>query len=162
MIRRTFAEKAARKATRAARSLALFGPKNAPAAEGAAPVRDSKTLMVLLDRAFSAVVIARDKNLYDACPFCSSRPIECAFHFFMRGKWTIRWDLRNAVGSCFECNGLYEADDDFVKYAQSWFVDRFGRPLWEDLERLGHRIAKFSLDEMESMLARLKAEAANG
>lgn len=161
MIRRNFAEKAARKAVRAARSVALFGPK-APREEGAPPARDFKALVVLLDRAFTTVILARDRQVFDACPFCGVGAVEVTFHFFMRGKYTIRWNKANAIGACFECNGRYEADDDFVKYIQSWFADRFGQKLWDELERLGHRIAKYSIDEMETMLTDLRAEAANG
>lgn len=147
-----------RKAKRAAKSLAIFGAGGRTEDHIIRPlIRDFKTMVALLDRAFSAVVIARDKNFFEACPFCSVRPIQCAFHFITRGKHSVRWNLQNAVGSCFDCNGLYEADDDFVVIAKAWFVDRFGQQVWDDLQRESNRIAKYSNDELEAMLAELKS-----
>ena len=158
MIRRNFAERAMRKASRAAKGLAIFGVRGRVEDGIIKPlVRDFKTMVALLDRAFSAVIIARDKNFFETCPFCSVRPIQCAFHFVTRGKHSVRWNLQNAVGSCFDCNGLYEADDDFVRYANSWFVDRFGQAVWDDLQRESNRIAKYSGDELEALLIELKS-----
>lgn len=109
-----------------------------------------KRLVKALDKAFSLKVRAQWK----ACPFCGGR-VEHCFHFVTRSKHSVRWDERNAVGSCAGCNYRYEFDPHF---AVSWFIANRGLDAYSQLIRDGNQIAKHSNDELQRLLDGLDAQ----
>lgn len=102
-----------------------------------------------LDSAFSLEVRAKAKMEIGHCAFCSN-PIEHCFHFVTRGKHSVRWDFRNATGSCAGCNYRYEFDPHF---AITWYINRFGVAAYEKLVSDGNKIAKFSTPDLRDLLS---------
>lgn len=81
-----------------------------------------KKLIKELDEVFSVVVRREAKRQYKKCPFCKKKAIVCCFHFVTRKKYSVRWDLNNAVGSCFGCNFKMEFDPHpFIV----WYIDQY-------------------------------------
>lgn len=110
--------------------------------------------MAKLDGLFSTYIRTRDKRITGGmCTFDCGQPIHCAFHFVTRAKYSLRWDERNAVGSCSGCNFRYEFDPHF---AVQWYLKNNGQEAYETLIRDGNRIAKFSLLDLESIHECLK------
>ncbi len=162
---------AARKAKRAEKAKALWPPKpcgdcGAPAGMCSPahyltvkpkkkprkiPARTlRKRLIKALDKTFSLVVRAKCSK----CTFCSG-PVEHCFHFVTRAKYSVRWDERNATGSCAGCNYRYEFDPHF---AIQWYLSFNGLTAYEQLVRDGNIISKHSNDDLERRLAELKKE----
>lgn len=103
-----------------------------------------KRLIKALDKAFSLAVRA----LWKACPFCGGT-VEHAFHFVTRAKYSVRWDERNAVGSCAGCNYRYEFDPHF---AIAWFIANRGLDAYSQLIRDGNQIAKHTNEDLQKRL----------
>lgn len=120
------------------------------------PPTKRKRLVAKLDSAFSLKVRLRDKKVrgglcvFDACP----EPIACCFHFVTRAKHSLRWDFRNAVGSCFGHNLRYEYDPHF---AIQWYMKKHGKEAYEQLIFDGNKIAKFSNEDLEEKLREISA-----
>ncbi|HEX4047495.1 MAG TPA: recombination protein NinG [Elusimicrobiota bacterium] len=112
----------------------------------------------LLDRLFSEFIRRRDQKARGYCPFhaIAAKPIQCCFHFFMRAKEAIRWDARNAAGSCDDCNVRYEHDSEFVKTVTAWYIAEHGQAAYDQLLADGNRIADFSVDDLEKKRDELK------
>ena len=106
-----------------------------------------KKIVKKLDDVFSLFVRADSRNKYDGCPFCG-KPIECCFHFVTRSKHSVRWDTRNAVGSCFGCNGKYEHDPHF---AITWYMDNFGKIAYTKLILKGNIIVKRNVEDLQKL-----------
>lgn len=120
---------------------------------------DRKRLVARLDSVFSLLVRLRSKRLYHgACPFHETtpyRPVTQCFHFITRSKHSVRWDLRNAVGSCAACNLQYEHDQTFVDFVFDWYKEIYGQEAWDTLKRDSNRISKFSNDDLRVLLESL-------
>lgn len=116
-----------------------------------------RRLIKKLDIAFSLLVRA----IWPTCffPGCG-KPTKNCFHFFTRAKYSIRWDLRNAVGSCCGHNILYEQDQAFIDDVRIWFVARWGQPVWDQLKFDGNQIAKYDNDALQNRLNEIEAEYA--
>lgn len=113
-----------------------------------------KRLVADCDKLFSKYIRERDKRAFGACPFVCGGPIERAFHFVTRSKHSVRWNELNAVGSCSGCNYRYEFDPHF---AILWYINRFGEPAYESLVASGNRQAKYSMDDLRAIKARIQA-----
>ena len=111
------------------------------------PVRAKRKIIVAsLDTLFSFVVRLRDKDVAGGrCVFDCQRPIECCFHFVTRSKYSVRWDLKNAVGSCHPHN--YEMEFNPHPFIQ-WYIKTRGIAAYEDLLRRSNQIAKFSNEKL--------------
>lgn len=117
-----------------------------------------KRLVAQLDALFSFRIRIRDKRLYGGiCPLCKSKPIECCFHFVTRAKHSLRWDERNAIGSCHGCNYRYEYDPHF---AIEWYQNTYGKDSYYDLIRDGNKIAKFSNEDLNNIKLELSKQIA--
>jgi len=117
------------------------------------------TLVAQLDSLFGLYVKLRDKRVIGKCPFHVDgvfKPIEQVFHFITRGKHSIRWDERNAVGSCAGCNIRYEHDQGFVDYVLNWYKTTRGLMAWEQLVRDGNKLANFSRSDLVELRDELR------
>lgn len=116
-----------------------------------------KTLVNHLDAAFSKRIKDRDMELRGRCPFHESfAPIEHCFHFITRAKHSVRWDDRNACGSCAGCNIRYEFDQTFVDQVFSWYKMTHGEEAWETLKRDANIIVKRSRADLMELLASIR------
>lgn len=112
-----------------------------------------KRLVAQLDQLFSIYIRTRDKRAFGGrCPFVCGNPIQCCFHFVTRAKHSLRWDDRNAVGSCVGCNYRFEFDPHF---AIQWYVEKFGQQAYDALICQGNKQARFSLDDLRAIKRRL-------
>ncbi len=146
-------------------------PKRTPkASKGSKPRKRAsgsqfKAMVKPLDDAFSIVIRQRDlKEFGPNCLECRIRPATDAGHYYSRGKFSIRWDLRNARAVCRFCNELEEKDADFKRQAEERFIGRFGAAAWDQLTIDGNETAKFEIYELKEMLAgfRKQIRSANG
>lgn len=113
-----------------------------------------KGLVKKLDHLFSFYIRLKSKRLYGRCPFhevTTFRPIQQCFHFITRSKHSVRWDERNAVGSCAGCNIRNEHDTTFIDEVLSWYKKTHGEPAWETLKADSLRIAKFSREDLKAI-----------
>jgi hypothetical protein len=113
-------------------------------------------LVARLDNLFSHYIRLRDKRAFGRCPFCSG-PIQCCFHFVTRSKHSVRWENRNAVGSCHGCNFKNEHDPHF---AISWYIESYGLENYNQLVKDGNIIAKFSMDDLRGIKERIECDIA--
>jgi hypothetical protein len=123
-----------------------------------------KTLVNQLDAVFALLIKNRDQKLRGRCPFhhMAVVPIEHCFHFITRAKHSVRWDKRNAVGSCAGCNLRYEHDHVFVDRVFSWYKETHGEEAWDTLKRDANRIAKRTRTDLIALRDSLRAEAGIG
>lgn len=118
------------------------------------PKTARKRLVSELDRQFSLFIRKRDSlQTGGACRFrrelfCAG-PIECCFHFITRSKHSVRWDERNAVGSCRGCNFTMEFNPH--PYI-NWYISKYGLVAYEALFRDSNKIAKFENGQLEDMI----------
>lgn len=116
-----------------------------------------KTAKAKLDKQFSLWIRNRDKDAAGGmCLICVRAPIEQCFHFMTRAKFSVRWDARNAIGSCAGCNIKYEYDQIFIDLVFSWYKRKHGEEAWEALKRDGNRLAKYSAADLLEMCERYK------
>jgi len=149
---RSFTEFLAKKEKSKARKARRQKKANEPWRPDKIKAADRKNLIARLDSAFSILIRIRTKREIGHCAFCP-KPIEHCFHFITRAKYSIRWDSRNAIGSCRGCNYRNEFDPhNFVYY----FIRRWGQQSLNDLIRDGNRVAKFSNDDLRAMLVEMQ------
>ncbi len=134
-----------RKEKRAAKAVDLW-PKRVKLKNPTAALR--RRLIARLDTAFSLLVRLKTKQEVGHCAFCP-KPIEHCFHFITRAKHSIRWDFRNAIGSCAGCNYRNEFDPhSYIAY----FISRWGTEAYEQLVRDGNKISKHSNEDLRAIL----------
>lgn len=120
-----------------------------------------KGLVKKLDAAFSRYIRALEGKRTGHCFFCP-RPIEDCFHIITRSKYAVRWDPRNAVGSCKRDNFINEQNPHpyILKYICSFGLDEY-----DLLLRDSNKIAKFEnyqLQEKAAQFAQLEKGLVNG
>lgn len=107
-----------------------------------------KQLVKRLDAAFSILVRIKTKQEIGHCAFCPN-PIQDCFHFLTRSKYSIRWDFRNAIGSCKGCNFKNEFDPhSFIAY----FLKRWGQEAYEKLVLDGNTLSDYSIHDLRQLL----------
>lgn len=148
-IKDYFSRSKARREKRLAKSLEIFGRKRRRTASGTR----RKRLVAELDKLFSLYIRTRDKRRTGGACVFGCGMIEVAFHFVTRAKHSVRWDDRNAVGSCSGSNFRYEFDPHF---AIRWYMDNAGREAYEKLVQDGNKVARFSLDDLERLRDELR------
>lgn len=113
-----------------------------------------------LDKLFSKRIRGRDKVAFVSCPFhaVGGSPIEVCFHFITRAKRSVRWDELNAVGSCYNCNDLYEKDVSFMRFIKEWYKSNYGPEAWQELVRRSNTIRPIDFSELQELKARLEIE----
>lgn len=120
---------------------------------------DRKTLINRLDDAFSNLVRRKTIKKYGGrCPFCFINPVECVFHFITRSKYSIRWDERNAIGSCRACNFRNKFDPhNFIV----WYIKHNGVDSYIDLVKRGNKPADFSTTDLEDKYSEIEKRLQN-
>lgn len=114
-----------------------------------------KKLVKELDKVFSEVVRRDSIARYNKCPFCKKKKIVCCFHFVTRKKYATRWDMNNAIGSCFGCNfGMEFNPHPFVV----WYIKEYGVESYLGLVKSSEEKTKFSDLVLESMIVSYKEE----
>jgi hypothetical protein len=120
-----------------------------------------KRLVAALDREFSLLV----RGLWPKCFFRDpatfiecGKPTKDCFHFFTRAKRSIRWDLRNAAGSCKGHNIKYEQDQAFIDDVRIWYVARYGQKQWDDVKLLGNKIVDWDNEALQMKLDHILAQ----
>lgn len=102
------------------------------------------------DKWFSILVRKiTDKEYGGVCPLCGIRPIQCCFHFVTRSKHIVRWDLRNAIGSCIIDN--YKMEFNPHPYIL-WYIKKHGLEAYEQLINQSSKVANFSTGELKKIL----------
>ena len=124
-------------------------------------VRSARSIIVAkLDNMFSLFIRIRDKKKFNGmCPFCSKRPIECCFHVITRAKYAVRWDPRNAVGSCHACNYRNEYDPhSFV----AWYIKQNGVAAFKNLVLDSNLVSKRSNEDLLDLLGEMRSAIERG
>lgn len=117
-----------------------------------------------LDAVFSAFIKSRDARTRGRCPFhhLTYAPIEHCFHFITRAKHSVRWNPKNAVGSCAGCNLRYEHDQTFIDYVFEWYKREYGPEAWDELKREANTIVKRSRTDLMALRDALRADLGVG
>lgn len=113
-----------------------------------------------LDKIFSKYVRLKnaDKNGYNTCASCGKREHwkdMDAGHFVSRNHYTLRWDERNVWPQCKYCNRFRNGNID--EYA-IFMIDKYGPDILKELNQEKHKIAKYSQQEYEDMIAHFTEE----
>lgn len=111
-----------------------------------------KGLVDELDRVTSLIVRKRDK----ACVTCGEARWEyltCS-HFYKRGFYNTRWDLRNCNCQCFTCNERHNYQP--WPYT-SWFLDNYSTDIMAELFELRNRRETPTTEELKFMLGEYRA-----
>jgi len=120
-----------------------------------------RSLVNKLDSIYAFKIKTRDSLIRGRCPFHADvifRPIEHVFHFITRAKHSVRWDDRNAVGSCSRCNLLYEYDQTFVDQVLNWYKTEVGQGAWDQLVLDSHKIVKRSRSDLMELLEKIDGQ----
>jgi len=110
--------------------------------------RPRKRLIKLLDIAFSKKIRERG-----SCEKCHGvQYLQCA-HIYSRIKQITRWNPLNALCLCYNChfNFAHKYPLDFAE----WLKDYYGLLQYDLLRKMSKNTAKFTTDELESLLEEL-------
>jgi hypothetical protein len=69
-------------------------------------------------------------------------------HLISRGKESVKWDLYNVHEQCSGCNARHE---HYPEIYTAWFVRNGGEQAYIDLEARSYKIAKLTLDDLETL-----------
>lgn len=115
---------------------------------------ERKILVDKLDDLFSVFVRLREKKRNAGRCFFGCGLIQCCFHVVTRAKHSVRWDPDNGVGSCHAANQENEYNPN--RYIAA-YIKIVGLATYESLVARGHRIAKFSNDDLRAIGDGLRA-----
>ena len=150
MVYRTWAERLARKNKRAEKSVEVFGFKRARKKTGT----ERQRLIVLLDGLVGTYAKLRDKIINSGrCRICNVNPIEAAYHIIPRGKWAVRFDTDNVLGSCHNCN--YGEKNHRLEYREK-HIAILGLEKYTALWEKGKQTAKFSIQDLRDMIENIR------
>ncbi len=99
------------------------------------------------DKWYSLYIRKITQMEYGKCPFCG-KPIEHCFHWFSRVAYSLRWDVRNGIGSCAGCNIKMEYQP--YEFYQ-WLTKKTSQEFVDTLNREWHKIAKFTTAEIKEI-----------
>lgn len=123
-------------------------------------IKKFKALVLELDKIFSAFIRERDSFRHGRCVICGIRPIEVCFHFLSRGDMGTRWEPDNCVGSCKGCNMneyLDRRQNNKDRFEEK-HIELVGEKRVLELKEKARAIAKFSRDEIESLIEIYRAK----
>ena len=112
-----------------------------------------KSLEEQVETVFKAYIRNRDKKCCtpNAKIFCGG-PLTCGHLFSGAGK-SVRWDERFAFGQCRNHNYQHEHRPEIMT---SWFINTYGKRLFNQGYHRSWRIKRFSLEELESLLKKFR------
>lgn len=116
-----------------------------------------KKLKKQLDKAWSLAV----RRKYPRCVVCGRRPTQ-AHHAIMRRAQSlgVRWLLSNSVGLCYVCHihKLHgsSGDKQFLDRYMAILNDLIPADEQQNIIDIGHRVNKFSVQDLEQMLLELQ------
>ena len=116
--------------------------------------RSRKSLVKELDKVFSLFIRERDFKDIGGCHL-GCGPIECCSHLITRSKHSVRWDERNAYGSCMSSNFQHEFNPHIYT---SWYIKKHGLSAYEKLLLDSNKIAKFSNSDLEAMIEKYETK----
>lgn len=119
------------------------------------------TLEKKLDKIVSEMVRERDNW---TCQRCHTRytpknnALHCSHYYSRRYRGT-RWDMNNLIALCYGCHKMVEGDK------QGWYTDYMrellGDEVFEMLRIKAYAVTKFSVQDLELMLAQFKVDRSN-
>ena len=118
-----------------------------------------KTLKNKLDKAWSKAVRIK----YPRCVVCGGEPTQ-AHHAIARKAQSlgVRWILENGIGLCYCCHIFKlhgpQGDKAWLDRYIKILNDLIPAEVQQKIFEIGHRINKYSIDEMEEILKQLKGE----
>lgn len=86
-------------------------------------IKELKILKRKADKALSLYIRKETITKYGNCPLCTSRPVQCMFHFISRKRAIVRWDKENVIGSCRTCN---YTEQYFPDLSRAWYIRIYG------------------------------------
>jgi hypothetical protein len=69
-------------------------------------------------------------------------------HWIKRGRWFVRWDLRNVNPQCPGCNLRH---NHFTFYYDSWMLDTYGESTVKELMTLAKQSQKITLKQLKEI-----------
>jgi hypothetical protein len=115
---------------------------------------ERQKLVTELDRVFSLYIRARDKRSVFSG---RSDNLQC-FHIFSRVSFGTRWDEHNAFASTSGENIQYEHDTYFINRVHNWYIDKYGMPFFELMNKKAHTPVKFSNNDLKIMIQDFKGK----
>lgn len=127
-------------------------PKLKPTKQAKPKKRKKKTERQLaeirLDALVKEIVLLRDGRCVCPPPVKGHTQQRTPGHLISRGKESVKWDLYNVHEQCSGCNARHE---HYPEIFTAWFVREFGRDAYIDLEARSYKIAKLTLDDLETL-----------
>ncbi len=122
-----------------------------------------RKLLTKADLSFSQYIRHRDHNQCfaseiskDEAAKCTGFP-QCA-HLIKRGKKAVRFDERNCHCSCSYHNYLH---NHYPEIMTSWFIKKYGEPVYLALVLSSRRIKKWTRPELEELIKKYKLRLLN-
>ena len=113
---------------------------------------ERQKLVKKLDDIFSLYIRTRDKRSVFSG---SSENLQC-FHIFSRVSYGTRWEEWNAFAATSAENIKYEYDTYFINHVHNWYIGRFGKPMFEMMNRKYYGITKFSNADLKMLIEHFK------
>jgi hypothetical protein len=126
--------------------------KPKPTKQAKAKKRKKKTERQLaeirLDALVKEIVLLRDDGCVCPPPVKGHTQQRTPGHLISRGKESVKWDLYNVHEQCSGCNARHE---HYPEIFTAWFVREFGEQAYIDLEARSYKIAKLTIDDLETL-----------
>ena len=109
-----------------------------------------KKLLKTLEKVCHEYARERDKKRYGRCVRCGVNEISSANHILPRGDYpAIRFNAENIFGGCGPCNfrDMYHRARE-----QNYWRHRLGNKKYDELEKTGREIKKWSRDEAQEKI----------
>lgn len=74
-------------------------------------------------------------------------------HLITRGKWSVRFDMRNLHTQCRSCNNKHEF---FPELYNNWFVNKYGLKEYNKLVEDSNKIKQYKIKDLRELLETLK------
>jgi hypothetical protein len=84
---------------------------------------------------------------YGMCPLCGKEPVQALFHI-LRSKYVkiLRYDIRNAIGSCHKCNWKEYRNPD---PSRAWYIRKYGVEQYLKLVDEGQNNYDYTLEDYD-------------
>jgi hypothetical protein len=103
---------------------------------------------IRLDKLVKEIVLMRDGGCVCPSPVKGHQTTRTPGHLISRGKESVKWDLWNVHEQCSGCNARHEY---YPEIFTAWFIRKFGGGAYEELESRSYKVAKLTLDDLETL-----------